>query len=223
MHPDWNRISSVFASHGIAVTPSALASVEFSVMRSLDAGEWIRASTDGERVGQFFERVLRAATGSAFHGSLQSALAELLRLHAAENLWEAVFEDVVPALERLRRLGLDIVVLSNANGTVRQRLARAGLLGWFSHVVDSGEEGVEKPDPRFFSLSLERAGADPTTTLHVGDLFEVDVVGARRAGIEAVLIDRAGLQQDRDCPRYHDLIEVAEALERRANATPPVP
>ena len=106
-----------------------------------------------------------------------------------------------------------MVVLSNANGTVRKKLDRLQLAQWFSHIVDSGEEAVEKPDPRFFELALRRAGAKCSSTLHVGDLFNVDVVGARAAGIHAVLIDRGDLQGDRDCMRFKDLDELAAAIE----------
>ena len=74
--------------------------------------------------------------------------------------------------------------------------------------------GAEKPDPRFFEIALGRAGANPENTLHVGDMYFVDVQGARAAGIRAVLIDRGGLQQDRDCPRFADLNGLATALEQ---------
>ena len=62
---------------------------------------------------------------------------------------------------------------------------------YFDHILDSWVEKVEKPDPRFFTRALERAGADPATTLHVGDLYYVDVRGARAAGLEAWLFDVA--------------------------------
>ena len=68
-------------------------------------------------------------------------------------------------------------------------------------MFDSYDEGIEKPDPRFFQLALERGGADAATTVHVGDLYHVDVVGARAAAITPVLLDVAGLYPDCDCLR----------------------
>ena len=51
------------------------------------------------------------------------------------------------------------------------------------------------------------------TTIHVGDLYNVDVVGARAAGC-GVLLDEAGLYPDADCPRVQSLTELADAIER---------
>jgi hypothetical protein len=91
--------------------------------------------------------------------------------------------------------------------------AALGLFDWFDHVLDSHEWGVEKPDPRLFRHALEVAGASAVRTIHVGDLYHVDVVGARRAGLrDAVLIDAAGLYPAADCPRVSRLEEVAVVL-----------
>ena len=72
-------------------------------------------------------------------------------------------------------------------------------------IFDSFREGVEKPDPRFFQIALDRAGADAETTIHVGDLYHVDVAGARAAGITPVLLDVAGLYPECDCLRVRSL------------------
>ena len=153
-------------------------------MRELDCAEGIASSTDGDRIGAFFLRVLERAGFDGSGRPWRAAIAELRRIHAEENLWEDVPADVRPALERFRALDLTLVVLSNANGTVRKKLGRLGLTGWFASVVDSGEEGVEKPDPRFFALGLERVRAEHATTLHVGDMFCVDVLGALASALE---------------------------------------
>jgi HAD superfamily hydrolase (TIGR01509 family) len=122
-------------------------------------------------------------------------------------------EEVPAALERLRGGGRRrLAVLSNANGTVRVLFERLGLLRHFDHILDSAVEGVEKPDPRFFRNALERAGADPATTLHVGDLYFVDVRGARAAGLEAWLLDVADLYPEADCPRVRSLTDLADRL-----------
>jgi FMN phosphatase YigB (HAD superfamily) len=73
---------------------------------------------------------------------------------------------------------------------------------------------VEKPDPRLFRLALEQARADPARTVHVGDLYHVDVVGARNAGLrEGVLFDMAGLYGDVDCPRVASLAALVEWID----------
>jgi FMN phosphatase YigB (HAD superfamily) len=90
-------------------------------------------------------------------------------------------------------------VISNSNGSVRLALERAGLAGELDFVIDSSVVGVAKPDPRIFGLGLLAAGARAGETVYVGDSYFADVVGARRAGLGAVLFDPGRLWGDRDC------------------------
>ena len=125
------------------------------------------------------------------------------------NLWENMPADVRPALERLRSLGVKLEVASNANGVLQRAFERTGLAPFFDVICDSFVEGLEKPDPRFFALALERTRSRAETTLHVGDLYHVDVVGARRAGLRAMLMDPHGLYGSFDVDRVTDLTELA--------------
>ncbi len=221
MHPNWSRIAQIFAAHDLFVQPEQLWEQELEVMREMDDAESIQRTRDQDRLLVFFRRVLERTLVSFPESAFDAAVAELLRIHGEENLWEDVFADVQPALSRLRALGLRLIVLSNANGTVRRKLERVGLGRWFEVIVDSGEEGVEKPDPRFFERGLWRGGANPDTTLHVGDMYHVDILGARAARIPSVLIDRGDLNRDRDCVRFGDLLQLTTALEQgRLDAAP---
>ena len=67
-------------------------------------------------------------------------------------------------------------------------------------VIDSAVEGVEKPDPAIFRLALERTGVAPEDALYAGDIYSIDVVGARAAGLRPVLVDEGDLYPDADCP-----------------------
>jgi HAD superfamily hydrolase (TIGR01509 family) len=124
---------------------------------------------------------------------------------------------VAEALVELRALGLRLVVVSNSDGTAERGLTRLGLRQLVDAIVDSQIVGFEKPDPRIFQHAL--AGRDPATTLHVGDLYSVDVVGARRAGIHALLLDPLGDWPPVDCARLPDVAAVAcelrEARDRQ--------
>jgi HAD superfamily hydrolase (TIGR01549 family) len=144
-----------------------------------------------------------------------AALVELREYHKVENLWEHVEPDIVPALAALKARGLRLVVVSNANGRLRHLFDRIGLTQWFDYLLDSHEWGFEKPDPRLFQLALEQSRADAPHTVHVGDLYHVDVIGARRAGLrDAVLYDMAGLYDDVDCPRVRSLGALVEWIDK---------
>ena len=132
----------------------------------------------------------------------------------ASVLWRMVMPGVPDALARLQRQGLTLAVISNSDGTCARSLEEAGLLHYLNFVIDSAEVGVEKPDPRIFEIALARCGADPRRTLYVGDLYHADVVGARAAGLHALLLDPYGDWPEMDCERARDLSEVADRVER---------
>lgn len=213
--PNWRKISEALAVHGVAAPADALAAAEPRAKRRLDNAQTIRATTDLQRSFPYFNLVLDEA-GVEQGPATEAALAELHAYHAAHNLWESVPPDVPPALQRLRQLGLQLVVVSNSNGTLHACFDRVGLTAYFHEVLDSHREGIEKPDRRLFDRALARAGARPESTVHVGDIFHVDVAGARNASIAPVLLDPWGLYGDADCARVASLAELADALARGA-------
>ena len=207
LYPNWWRVSDALAAHGVQVSPETLKAADPRARRELDDLKVIGGTTDVSRGWLMFDLIL-AHAGVPRSESTSAALAELHQYHTASNLWEYVPDTVSPALALLRRRGLRIVVVSNANGTLRAHLDRLGLTSRFDVVLDSADEGVEKPDPRFFEIALEKSGARKETTIHVGDLYYVDVMGARSAGLRGVLLDEANLRPDADCPRVQSLDEL---------------
>ena len=210
--PNWARVAAVLARHGVRADARALAEAEPHAKRAMDVPPGrAAATTDQQRGWVYFNLVLECA-GLARSDRTDAALADLHAYHQQRNLWEHVPADVPPALDALRALGFRLVVVSNANGLLRALFSRVGLAAKVDLLFDSHEEGVEKPDPRLFRIALARAGAAPDTTVHVGDLYHVDVVGARAAGLHAVLFDVAGLYPDADCPRIRALGELPDLL-----------
>lgn len=102
----------------------------------------------------------------------------------------ALFDDVVPALDRLREAGLRLGVVSNFEEWLERLLEQLGVRDYFEVRVISGVEGLEKPDPRIFELAMERAGVEPDESVYVGDNPEFDVDPALAVGMFPVLIDR---------------------------------
>ena len=92
-------------------------------------------------------------------------------------------------------------MVSNSDGRVEQALAAAGLRHYFDVVIDSALVGVEKPDPRIFHAALEALGVAPEEALYVGDLYDIDVLGARAAGLDAVSAGRPGAYNRARLPR----------------------
>jgi putative hydrolase of the HAD superfamily len=209
--PNWTRIANALADQGVHVEASRLAAADPYAKKQLDSTTSVASATDHQRGWTYFDLIFDR-TGVARSSRTETALALLHDYHRRCNLWELVPDDVMPALEELRARGLTLAVVSNANGTVRTLFDRVGLTSKIDVVVDSFEEGVEKPDPRLFRIALERAHARPESTVHVGDLYHVDVIGARAAGLTPILLDAAGLYPDADCLRIGSLAELAAAI-----------
>jgi len=141
---------------------------------------------------RFCTRVIARAGGGAHRDGLPARamppLRDVFRQHSA---W-CVYPDVVPTLERLREAGVRLAVASNWDSRLPEVLGLLGLAGYFEYVGVSHLEGVEKPSPEFFRRILDRLRSAPGEALHVGDVPELDLAGARRAGIDGLLVDRRG-------------------------------
>jgi HAD superfamily hydrolase (TIGR01509 family) len=209
--PNWSRVSEALFRHGVHVAPETLAAAEPLAKRALDTPELVRTTSDHTRGWKYFNLVLGQA-GVALSDATDRALADLHEYHRRSNLWETVPPGVPEALARLRGLGLLLVVASNANGTVRAHFERIGLATHFDLVLDSHDVGIEKPDPEFFAHGLAAIGVRADEAVHVGDFYAIDVVGARAAGLEAWLIDVAGVNADRDCERFPTLAAVVDRI-----------
>jgi putative hydrolase of the HAD superfamily len=136
-------------------------------------------------------------------------------LPAYERAWQA-FDDAAPTLAALAGAGLRLAVLTN--GSEHQQTAKLrtiGLLNAVGPVFTAEAIGARKPDPRAFLIACERLGVPPGSVLHVGDEHEVDVLGARSAGLHAVLLDRFGTAPVGEIAVIHSLTELLAAVVSR--------
>jgi putative hydrolase of the HAD superfamily len=102
------------------------------------------------------------------------------------------YPEVPGVLARLGELGVTRVVVSNWDVSLRGVLGDTGLAPLLDGVVISAEVGASKPDRAIFERALAVAGVTAGAALHVGDTVDVDLGGARAAGLHAVHLDRSG-------------------------------
>lgn len=210
---DVELLRDVLAAEGIAATTEAVARAEAAARPALS--RWIASgvSTEGAATLAVYLRETLAAVGRReVDEATLRRMAATLRSIDTRGLWSRVLPGVPEALRALRGAGLRLVVVSNADGTVESGLARVGLRDLVDVVIDSHVVGVEKPDPRIFAHALAAVGASPVEALHVGDLYAVDVVGARAAAVGAVLLDPYGDWVGVDCERATDVPALAARL-----------
>jgi putative hydrolase of the HAD superfamily len=139
---------------------------------------------------------------------LAAAVECVLELAQAEMLWRATDDTSAAALATLKARGLVLGVISNSDGRIESAFQQAGLASYFDFFIDSFHVGLEKPDPRIFQLAVERAGVTPDEAAHVGDLYWVDVIGARNAGLFPILYDPYNLNHAADCTRIKTFDEL---------------
>jgi len=111
-------------------------------------------------------------------------------MHAEASMWRVVREGTLEALERLKSAGFKLAIVSNADGRVAGDCKRFGLTKFFDVIIDSHVVGVEKPDPKIFQLALAALNVAPQQALYAGDIYSIDMIGARAAGISGKLIDQ---------------------------------
>jgi putative hydrolase of the HAD superfamily len=209
--PNWERAAAALERQGVRVAAETLAAAEPWVKRQLDVAPTVRTTNDAQRGFLFFDLILKR-TGIEANTATDAALAELKAFNDTDGTWDAVVPDAVATLGRLRAAGCALGVVSNTNGTLRRMFRRIGLEPHFDVLVDSSEEGIEKPDPRLFEIALERTGADRSRAIFCGDIYQIDVVGARAAGLSVVLLDPTGQYADADCPRAASLTAFADGV-----------
>ncbi len=95
--------------------------------------------------------------------------------------------EVVPRLARRFALGLISDVGLTPGRVMREFLRRDGLLPYFQALTFSNEVGMTKPLPGMFLRTLESLGAAPSEAVHIGDLPETDIAGAKGVGMRAIL------------------------------------
>jgi len=127
--------------------------------------------------------------------------------------WDQILPGTRDALDRMKQQ-YGIAVISNADGRIDAVLRRCGICDCFASITDSGKVGHEKPHPAIFAAALREMKADPADSLYVGDVYSVDYVGARNAGMQAVLFDVAGTYRGREVPRVESLNELEAWLNQ---------
>jgi putative hydrolase of the HAD superfamily len=138
----------------------------------------------------FMREVFHARLGLP-EAELPGLAAELFALFERPDTFR-VYPGALELVRACRERGLKVGVISNWSARLARVLAAVGLGGVFDPVLCSAEERLEKPDAELFRAALARAGVPAAAALHAGDHPENDGLGARNAGLHAVLVDHAG-------------------------------
>jgi len=130
--------------------------------------------------------VLQSYIGGDLSKDIKLAITGLVGDRVKKAEW-VLYDDVLVGLKALKNKGLTLGVISNIS------IGRAGLEEILDVIVSAKDIGVGKPDAAIFAAALNKANLNASEVIYIGDQYEVDYVGARNAGLQAILIDRYDL------------------------------
>ncbi|MBO0911533.1 MAG: HAD family hydrolase [Acidobacteria bacterium] len=202
LFPSRKRILLPLHEREVFPSEELLSEVERQTKREFDSLLQTNASVDHGFWHIYYSRLLKELGISD-----DAVCADLVACTRISANWCEIRRDTREILERLKqeyRLG----VISNADGRIADVLGRTAIADLFETITDSGIVGKEKPHPAIFEAALRSLDVSPEESVYVGDVYSVDYLGARRAGIAGVLFDVAGAYRDRSLPRVESLKEL---------------
>lgn len=211
---DLNFLAGRLAERGVMVAPSALGTAAPAAWARYDA---LVDPAAGHPWHQLMATLLEGAGIAA--DAVPALVDWLWSEQPRANLWRAEIPGMVALARELAARGAHVAVLSNSEGRLVELLTEIGIADAFATIVDSGRIGIEKPDPRIFTHTLEALGATGPG-IHIGDSWPADVAGALGAGWRAIWYGRRATPVDD--PRVaiaHDVAGVRAALDRWLNGS----
>ena len=198
------------ARFGLDLDPSRYDEARMSAIETLERHPELEH--DEEVWVAFTERIVRGMGGDA--DEARACALEMTRAwEQAENF--ELYEDVLPVLAELRRLGLGIGLVSNTGRDLDAFVAHHRLD--VDAAISSGAFGRTKPHASIFQAALVLLGVEPHEAAMVGDSPEDDVEGARALGMRGLLVDREGRYPEWGDERLDDLRELPAVLRLDAH------
>jgi HAD superfamily hydrolase (TIGR01509 family) len=217
---NYRAIAGHLEGRGHAVLVDAIEEAELRARVRLDADLARGVSTEGRTAQDLYLAYLLEGLGITDAGEVEAAADFRRSYNAPAGLFNVADPEALAAIRKVKAAGLVAGVVSNSNGSARALLDGAGLGDALDFIIDSAVVGVEKPDPKIFHLGLERAGVAAHEAVYIGDLYSVDVLGSRAAGLGAILLDPRGFWGPRDCDTARNLAEAtALVLDRTRHPT----
>ena len=179
-YPNYSRVLEPLSRSNVSPSAQQWAAVERDCKRELDKIVEHGGIVDHGYWTTFYVRLL------GLLGMDDPLLTDqLVAASRASESWNRTRPGTRQALLQIGeryRLG----AISNSDGKVRQLLTAVGIADCFSTITDSGIVGCEKPDPRIFKRAVERCSSLASKTMFVGDHPEIDIQGAKGAGLVPV-------------------------------------
>ncbi len=191
---DQTKTLAPLNSRGITVSESQIHAAERAARHYRDAN----AETHSHNPDlQFWHIYYRELLGSTADDAL---IDELVAAARTSGNWSIPLPNARNILSDLRQK-YRLAVISNSDGNIASLFVRLGLADLFETITDSGQVGVQKPHPNIFHAALRSLDVRADESLYIGDVYSIDYVGARSAGMQAVVFDPYGTYAGNGVPR----------------------
>jgi putative hydrolase of the HAD superfamily len=204
---DFELLATEFSRPARKLDPIKLEYAEYAGRAALDHHLMSEKSRDPNAAYEDFFRAWMNAAGIP-QNEFADIAARFRAMHEEACMWRIVREGTYDALERLKSAGLKLGIVSNADGRVAADAKRFGLAKFFDVIIDSKVVGVEKPNPKIFQLALDALEVPSEAAMYAGDIFAIDMLGARAAGITGKLIDQHGMYHWIEHPKIRHVGEL---------------
>ena len=134
---------------------------------------------------------------------------EIEKIQLLSNKWD-LFEDSEPFLKELKKDDYKIIMITNATRSVYKIVSDLGLDKYLDDIVASCDLGIMKPHPRIFRIAIEKYGMPK---YHIGDIYEIDYIGALRAGVRPLLLDRPNFYDDIKAEKVNNLFQALKLIK----------
>lgn len=168
--------------------------------------------SEREAAALWVELYTLVAREVGINGGARKMAKEIYDEFGFHHRWQ-LFPGVRSTLEELKHIGLKVGIVSNWDSRLSGLCAGIGITDYLDFIMCSAVVGRIKPQPEIFQMALDRVGARPEETLHVGDHYYADVMGARSIGITPILVDRTDCVTKMDCITIGDLRSLLEIIQ----------
>ncbi len=162
----------------------------------------------------YYMNLLRPLIEEHDEARLHRLARTIIEEYGKPTRWET-YPDVLPTLEALRSRGYTMGVISDWGIVLGPILRHLHLIQYFDALLISAIIRYGKPSPNLYDLALQRTNSIADYSMHIGDSYVYDVLGARSVGMTPVLLDRPRRLEESmvDCLLVHSLDELLDLLE----------
>ena len=203
---DRSKTLAPLASRGLTVTEAQIHHAERAARQHRDANAAAHAHNPDLQYWHIYYRELLGPSAE------EALLDELVAAARNSQNWSVPLPNAREVLTGLKAK-YRLAIISNSDGSIGKLFERLGLADLFETITDSGNVGVQKPRPEIFHAALRSLGVSAEESVYIGDVYSIDYLGARAAGMHAIVFDPYGTYANNGIARITRLEDLESLLQ----------